>query len=78
MESGTPQQMVKAIAYTKSRDGYTTITGMTCVGITKRQWQERYVEHLDSSLKKISSRKFHEAIRLMQGQKVICIHDISA
>ena len=35
--NGSPEQRVKAFAYTKSRDGYTTVPCMTYVGITKRQ-----------------------------------------
>jgi hypothetical protein len=76
--SGTTEQNIKAFAYTKWREGYETIPGMSYVGITSRSWQERYSEHVERSLEASSSTHFHEAIKKMQGQKVICVHDISA
>jgi hypothetical protein len=76
--NGTPEQQIKAFAYTKSRDGYTTTSGMSYVGITKRSWQKRYLEHVESAMEKDSKTRFHEAIRHMQGQQVVQVHDISA
>lgn len=78
MSSGTPEQNVKAFVYTKWREGYETIPGMSYVGITSRSWQERYMEHVEKALEASSSTHFHEAIRTMQGQKVVCVHDVSA
>ena len=78
MKSGTDEEIIKAITYTKSRDGYETIPGMSYVGITKRSWQARYIEHVEEALENGSSKKFHDAIRLMQGKAVIHVHDISA
>lgn len=78
MSQGTSEQNVKAFVYTKWRDGYETIPGMSYVGVTKRSWQERYMEHVEKALEASSSTRFHEAIRAMQGQKVICVHDVSA
>ena len=78
MKNGSASEQAKAFAYTKSRDGYETIPGMSYVGITQRSWQERYIEHTEKALEKTSSTRFHEAIRSMQGRPVICVHDISA
>lgn len=77
-KKGTPEQQVRAFAYTKSRDGYSTVPGMSYVGITKRTWQKRYFEHVEGAMQKASSTRFHEAIRRMQGWNVIHVHDVSA
>lgn len=76
--TGSSDQKMKAFLYTKSRDGYETIPGMSYVGITSRSWQERYLEHAEKALESESSTHFHNAIRQMQGQKVVCVHDVSA
>ncbi len=73
-----PEQKAKAWIYTKWREGYETIPGMSYVGITSRSWQERYIEHVEKSLEGESSTHFHNAMRAMQGQQVICVHDVSA
>jgi len=78
MNKGTPEQRLKAFVFTKCREGYETIPGMSYVGITSRSWQKRYLEHAEQALEASSSTHFHEAIRAMQGQKVVCVHDISA
>lgn len=78
LSSGTPDQRTKAFVFTKCREGYETIPGMTYVGITKRSWQERYIEHAEKAMESSSSTRFHEAIRAMQGKKIICVHDVSA
>lgn len=78
MSSGAPEERLKAFVFTKCREGYETIPGMSYVGITSRSWQERYIEHAEKALEASSSTYFHEAIRAMQGQKVICVHDVSA
>jgi len=77
MTSGTDEQKLKAFVFTKCRLGYETIPGMTYVGMTRRSWQKRYLEHVEDALNSSSSRYLHEAIRNMQGQKVICVHDVS-
>lgn len=74
----TPEQKLKAFVFTKCREGYETIPGMSYVGITSRTWQDRYLEHAQQALESSSSTYFHEAIRAMQGQKVVCVHDVSA
>jgi hypothetical protein len=76
--NGTPTQRLKAFVFTKCREGYETIPGMSYVGITSRSWQERYLEHVEQALEASSSTHFHAAIRAMQGQKVVCVHDVSA
>lgn len=78
MQSGTDHEKAKAFIYTKLRNGYTTIPGMSYVGITKRSWQTRYLEHVENAMEKSSSTRFHDAIRKMQGQNVVHVHDISA
>ncbi len=78
MRNGTPEQRLKAFVFTKCREGYETIPAMSYVGITSRSWQERYLEHAEQALEASSSTHFHEAIRAMQGQKVVCVHDVSA
>lgn len=78
MRSGTPEERIKAFVFTKCREGYETVPGMSYVGITKRSWQERYIEHTAKALASSSSTRFHEAIRAMQGKSVICVHDVSA
>lgn len=78
MSNGTPEQKFKAFVFTKCREGYETIPGMSYVGITSRSWQERYLEHAEQALEASSSTHFHGAIRAMQGQQVVCVHDISA
>lgn len=77
-KSGTAEEQVKAFVFTKSRIGYETIKGMSYVGRSRRSWQQRYMEHVEEALEKNSNRRFHEAMRGMQGQNVICVHDISA
>lgn len=78
MATGSPEQKLKAFLFTKSRDGYESIPGMSYVGITKRSWQERYIEHTEKAMEASSSTRFHEAIRAMQGKPVIHVHDVSA
>lgn len=78
MRSGSDREKMNLFIFTRSRDGFKTIPGMSYVGISKRPWQERYAEHVESATKKTSFTKFHEAIRLMQGKKVIHVHDVSA
>jgi hypothetical protein len=78
MKDGTETEKIKAFALTKSRDGYKTIHGMSYVWITKNRWQERYKQHVEDAIEKISERKFHEAIRDMQGKNVIHVHDVVA
>lgn len=75
--TGTTEQKFKSFIFTKSREGYETIPGMSYVGLTKRSWQKRYIEHVEQALNESSSRRFHEAVRTMQGKPVICVHDIS-
>jgi len=75
--TGTPEQQLKAFLFTKCREGYETVPGMSYVGITSRTWQQRYMEHTEEALEAASSTHFHEAIRTMQGQKVVCVHDVS-
>lgn len=77
MSSGTAEQKLKAFAFTKCRLGYETVPGMTYVGMTRRSWQRRYLEHVEEALERSSSRHFHDAIRSMQGQEVVCVHDVS-
>jgi hypothetical protein len=78
MESSDMHQKLQAFVYARSRDGYETIPGMSYVGITKRSWQDRYAEHVEMAMETPSSTKFHEAVRSMQGQRVIHVHDVSA
>ncbi|WP_269792389.1 hypothetical protein [Stenotrophomonas sp. Iso1] len=78
MTNGSDMEKLKAFMFTKSRDGYETIKGMSYVGITRRSWQKRYMEHVQSAQEKLSSTRFHNAIRAMQGQEVICVHDVSS
>jgi hypothetical protein len=77
MNSTDSEVRLKAFAYTKGRIGYKTIPGMSYVGITGRSWQKRFMEHIESAMEEGSKLKFHEALRSMQGRKVICVHDIS-
>ncbi|GLH73708.1 hypothetical protein GETHLI_22100 [Geothrix limicola] len=77
MASGSPEEQLRIFFLTKSRNGYESIPGMSYVGITKRSWQERYGEHVEKA-KEASSTRFHEAMRKMQGQRVIQVHDVSA
>jgi hypothetical protein len=78
MSNGLSEQRLRAFVFTKCREGYETIPGMSYVGITSRSWQERYLEHAEQALEASSSTQFHESIRAMQGQKVVCVHDVSA
>lgn len=78
MKSDDPSEKLRAFLFTRSRDGYETIPGMSYVGITRRSWQERYAEHAEKAMEASTSTRFHEAIRTMQGQRVIHVHDISA
>lgn len=78
MKTGTEAQRFNAFIYTKSREAYQTIPGMSYVGITNRAWQTRYKEHVEAAMTGASSTLFHEAVRSMQGQQVVCIHDVSA
>ncbi len=70
-------EFLKAVVFVKSRDAYVTVPGMSYVGLTQRSWQERYVEHTEKALEKDGSSLFHQAIRDMQGQPVIHVHDVS-
>ncbi|WP_295624918.1 hypothetical protein [uncultured Nitrosomonas sp.] len=78
MQSGSDEERMRLFLFTRSREGFETITGMSYVGISKRPWQQRLAEHIDSAMAKQSKTKLHEAIRQMQGQKVIHVHDVSA
>lgn len=78
MESGTGEERMRLFLFTRSRDGFETILGLSYVGISRRPWQERLAEHVESAIHKHSTAKLHEAIRQMQGQKVIHVHDVSA
>jgi len=77
-KKGTNEQYTKAVVFTMSREGYKTIPGMSYVGMTKRSWQERYAEHAEKALEESGSTLFHQAIRDMQGKRVIHVHDVSA
>lgn len=77
MSNGTDEEKIKTMLLCKSREGFETIPGKSYVGLSKRSWQERYIEHIDQSLKKESSTLFHQAMREMQGENVICVHDVS-
>lgn len=77
MSNGTDEEKVRMMLFCKSRQGYETIPGKSYVGLSKRSWQERYIDHIDKSLKSESSTLFHKALREMQGKKVICAHDVS-
>ena len=78
MKSSSPEQKAKLYTFIKSRIGYQTIPGMSYVGLTKRSWQKLFREHVEDAFENGSSRKFHEAMRSMQGHKAILVHDISA
>ncbi|NTU73746.1 hypothetical protein HGB07_06310 [Candidatus Roizmanbacteria bacterium] len=78
MESATDEEKMRLFLFTRSRDGFETIPGLSYVGISSRPWQKRFTEHIDSAIQKQSTAKFHEAIRQMQGQKVIHVHDVSS
>jgi len=78
LRTATPEQKLKAFLFAKCREGYETIPGMSYVGVTSRAWQERYLEHTERALEASSSTHFHQAIRAMQGQLVVCVHDVSA
>lgn len=78
MESGTNEEKMRLFLHSRSRDGFETIPGQSYVGISRRPWQERLAEHLESAINKQSTVRFHEAIRQMQGQKVTLVHDVSA
>lgn len=78
MQSGSDEEKMRLFLLSRSRDGFETIPGMSYVGISKRPWQQRLAEHIESAMEKQSKTKFHEAIRQMQGQKVIHVHDVSA
>ena len=50
-----------------------------CLGGTVTLLQRAlYLEHTERALEASSSTHFHEAIRAMQGQKVVCVHDVLA
>lgn len=78
MKTGTDDEKVKLFLFTRSRDGFETFPGMTYVGISRRPWQKRYAEHIGSALTKGSRARLHQAMRQMQGQKVVHVHDISS
>lgn len=78
MASGSYQQKLNIFGLLRSRDGYRTIPGMSYVGMTKRNWQQRYIEHIESALSGSSSTLFHQAIREMEGKKIVCVHDVTA
>jgi hypothetical protein len=77
-KTGTPEEQFQAYLASRSRAGYETIPGMSYVGMTKRSWSKRYKQHIESALENSSSTLFHKAIRSMQGENVICVHDVSA
>ncbi len=78
LKSGTDKEILEAMLLIRSRDGYTTIPGMSYVGLTKRSWIDRYAEHVDKALEGSGSALFHKAIREMHGKRVIHVHDVSA
>ena len=78
MQSGSDEEKVKLFLHTRSRDGFETIPGLSYVGISRRPWQQRLTEHIDNAMTKQSKTRLHEAMRQMQGQKVIHVHDISS
>ncbi len=78
MASGSNEEKVRTFLFTRSRDGFETIPGMSYVGISRRPWQQRYEEHIESAMEKQSQTRFHDAMRQMQGQRVVHVHDISA
>jgi hypothetical protein len=78
MKHGSDDEKLRMFLLTRSRDGFETIPGMSYVGISKRPWQERYSEHIESAMNKQSKARLHDAMRKMQGQKVVHVHDISA
>lgn len=78
MASGTDEEQLRMFLLTRSRDGFETIPGMSYVGLSKRPWQERYQEHIASAMEKLSATKLHQAMRSMQGQQVVHVHDVSA
>lgn len=78
MRSGSDQEKMNLFILMRSRDGFKTIPGMSYVGISKRPWQERYGEHVESATQKQSFTKLHDAMRQMNGKKVIHVHDVSA
>jgi len=77
MLDGSDEEKFKAQLFARSRIGYETLPGMSYVGRTSRQWNKRYVEHIEAAMGSTSSTLFHDAIRKMHGQKVLCVHDIS-
>ena len=77
MSNGNDEEKMKTMLLCKSREGFATIPGKSYVGLSKRSWQKRYIEQIDQSLQKESSTLFHQAMREMQGGKVICVHDVS-
>jgi hypothetical protein len=77
-ESGSGDEKMRIFLLTRSREGFETIPGMSYVGISRRPWQQRLVEHIDSAMHKQSTAKLYEAMRRMQGQNVIHVHDIVA
>ncbi|WP_198291212.1 hypothetical protein [Methyloversatilis discipulorum] len=78
MQSGSDEDKMRLFLLSRSREGFETIPGMSYVGISKRPWQQRLEEHIEDAMVKNSKTKFHEAIRQMQGQMVIHVHDVSA
>jgi hypothetical protein len=78
MASGTDEERMRLFLLTRSREGFETIPGMSYVGLSKRPWQERYQEHIVSAMEKRSATKLHQAMRSMQGQRVVHVHDVSA
>jgi hypothetical protein len=78
MQTGSDDEKFKMFLLSKSRDGFESIPGMSYVGISRRPWQERYFEHIESAMTKRSKARLHESMRQMQGQKVVHVHDISA
>ncbi|MFT4756853.1 MAG: hypothetical protein ACI91R_001503 [Vicingaceae bacterium] len=77
MSSGTDEKNMKMVLFCKSREGFETIPGKSYVGLSKRSWNERYIEHIDKAIKKQGSTLFHQALLEMEGEKVICVHDVS-
>jgi hypothetical protein len=78
MKSASETEKLSLFLHARSRDGFETIPGLSYVGISSSAWQERYVEHIESALSKRSAAKLHEAMRNMQGERVVHVHDISA
>lgn len=75
--NGTHEERIRMWTFCRSREGFRTMPGKSYVGLTRRSWNKRYVEHLEAAMEKQSSTLFHSAVREMEGRKVVCVHDVS-